>query len=439
MNDRRLWTVDAARGFAALWVVAHHVLVFNEMPLLGSPVDQQIGWLACIIRTLRFGNMGVPVFFVISGFSIHLAQALHPERHFSIRDYAFRRIWRLYPPYLFALVGAAGLAMAAPVLLRHGDIPGWRMPWWYAGGAPWWYGLACLTTQQAQVPSWANWIWAYNVSLWSIGTEAQLYLAYIFLRPLACRWGFDRIALAAAPVGLLWCTAAPAQSTTAIWGPGWFWAFKTCLIGHLFSWCLGAHLADCYAASRNANQPTMPWRAIGMGAAILVAVSLVLPPVEWALDGARAMMVALATAAILWQLITRERQTGWRPGLIGSRFSWAGVRSYSVYLWHAPVLRLITIAYLVFLPRLPGDNFRCFLAFILAAIVSVVVGYVAFDLAERHFLEPPTAWLKQRNKRMVVTATPPAVSQALLSTVIEVVAMPKSVERQRQPEVTGAS
>jgi peptidoglycan/LPS O-acetylase OafA/YrhL len=368
-------------------------MVFNEAPFFGTHVQHLPGWLPIVITPFQVGLMGVPVFFVISGFCIHLPQALNSQRPFSARTYLWRRAWRLYPPYLFALVGAVGLAVVGPYLLRWDRLPPALVPWWYATNVPQGYALVCLTTQQSQMPAWAEWNWAYNVSLWSLGTEAQLYVAYLVLRPLARTFGFDRIAWLAAPIGLLWSVSGPANWQ---WGAGWFWAYKTCLLGHLFSWCLGAHLANCYASAGNLAQHVAAWRAIGAAAAVLVCTSIFLPPVDWALDAVRGMVVAVAAAAVLWHLITREQNVGRRPGAIGSRLRWVGLRSYSVYLWHAPIIRVMTMAYIVFLPDLGGDYPRCIVACILAGIVSVSIGLIAFELVERHFLKPCPIRLTRR-------------------------------------------
>ena len=117
--------VDQLRGLAALAVVACHLSVsaYLRAPNLdGGPWP----WLRMI---LGFGYLGVPLFFVISGFCIHLpyARALAGDREDAAlpdwRRFFARRFWRLYPPYLGALVVAVAL-------------------WWVTGGPIWWPGGA---------------------------------------------------------------------------------------------------------------------------------------------------------------------------------------------------------------------------------------------------------------------------------------------------------
>src|SRR5438552_4050796 len=99
----RLQSIDALRGIAALGVVFYHAVIQtpNAVPnnLLRWPVKLlQLG--------SSFGYIGVFLFFVISGFCIHLqwAKARANGQSQSIEFGAFwkRRIRRLYPPYLTA-------------------------------------------------------------------------------------------------------------------------------------------------------------------------------------------------------------------------------------------------------------------------------------------------------------------------------------------------
>lgn len=93
--DLRFPHVDALRAFAALSVFAFHLLL---QPGYAPPASLQ-PWTANL-------NVGVPVFFVISGFVIYrpFARArLASDRAPTVRGYARRRAFRLLPAYWVAL------------------------------------------------------------------------------------------------------------------------------------------------------------------------------------------------------------------------------------------------------------------------------------------------------------------------------------------------
>jgi len=87
----RLAWLDALRGFAALCVVFDH-----GTGLVLRPVH------AYLYHWLNFGQYGVFVFFMVSGYIIPASL----ERKGSIRGFWVSRAFRLYPLYLLALVAA---------------------------------------------------------------------------------------------------------------------------------------------------------------------------------------------------------------------------------------------------------------------------------------------------------------------------------------------
>ena len=71
---QRLLSIDCLRGLAALGVVLHHASLQNPAGLgPGHPVT-------VVEEVLGLGFAGVWLFFVISGFCIHLSQARAPKR-----------------------------------------------------------------------------------------------------------------------------------------------------------------------------------------------------------------------------------------------------------------------------------------------------------------------------------------------------------------------
>ncbi|MBP9757659.1 MAG: acyltransferase [Candidatus Pacebacteria bacterium] len=70
--------LDAVRFFAAFWVMNFHYF------LSADPVPQ--------LHWYRFGNLGVQLFFIISGFVI-----VHSLKGKTLKEFATGRFWRLFP------------------------------------------------------------------------------------------------------------------------------------------------------------------------------------------------------------------------------------------------------------------------------------------------------------------------------------------------------
>ena len=151
--------IDQLRGVAALAVVLCHAAVSAETVVV-DPSHQSWHWASWL---LGWGYLGVPLFFVISGLCIHLPTASALAAGRSARPdwqrFFQRRFWRLYPPYLAALVLAGGL-----LLVIRGELPvGWR-------GV-----LAQVFLVHTFSPTTFD---GLNPPAWTLAVETQLYLAY---------------------------------------------------------------------------------------------------------------------------------------------------------------------------------------------------------------------------------------------------------------------
>src|SRR5437773_2711368 len=103
-HGERLLSIDALRGLAALGVVLYHAIQQTKEPIAPGVLK----WTALLIQFVSgYGYVGVFLFFVISGFCIHLqwarARAAGATGEIRFRAFWKRRIRRLYPPYLIAL------------------------------------------------------------------------------------------------------------------------------------------------------------------------------------------------------------------------------------------------------------------------------------------------------------------------------------------------
>ena len=90
-----------------MWVIVFHSRVtlwvgfiqIRKSPELYSPFDRLVAWLSLPVAC---GGSAVMLFFLISGFCIHVPYAAS-SRDFGFRQYALRRSLRIIPPYLFAV------------------------------------------------------------------------------------------------------------------------------------------------------------------------------------------------------------------------------------------------------------------------------------------------------------------------------------------------
>ncbi len=96
--------IDGLRFLAIASVVAYHLTEFLTTKV--NPTSPSLVDFSFLHRCLNQGNLGVPLFFVISGFVLGLPFAKHflgGEKRLSLKAYYLRRLTRLEPPYILVL------------------------------------------------------------------------------------------------------------------------------------------------------------------------------------------------------------------------------------------------------------------------------------------------------------------------------------------------
>ena len=322
----RLLSIDALRGIAALGVVLYHA-VHQTAGAVPSNIFQYPIRLVQFLSS--FGYIGVFLFFVISGFCIHLqwakAHAAGQEHPVRFRAFWKRRLRRLYPPYLIALAVYLGMtALTAGIDVTHFFVYDVVMH------------LLMLHNLDPQT------CYSINGVFWTLAIEEQLYLAYFLLLFLRMRlgWGITLVICALARLGwfgvshLVWLKSGigiPVPEGAA---------------SHWFIWALGALGVE--AAFGLVKLPKWCRNLWLGGIAVIVAsvISAALPNMQkdtfvhttaWLLMhplwgfGFFVLVNRFVHAEQMWQ----GRLS--RPRLVAG-FAAIGVFSYSLYLTHELVI-----------------------------------------------------------------------------------------------------
>lgn len=111
-TDRSIPSLDGLRAVSIALVLVSHAAATSWSPISKSAV-----------LLYDFGNLGVRIFFVISGFLItSLLLNEIGSGTISLRRFWMRRILRIVPPYYTLLLITAGLAFSGFIELRPGDL-----------------------------------------------------------------------------------------------------------------------------------------------------------------------------------------------------------------------------------------------------------------------------------------------------------------------------
>lgn len=289
-------------------------------------------------------DIGVPVFFVLSGFLLYLPHAragLGAARPPQLRDYLVRRAARLLPAWL--------LVLAATYLL----VPQARA----AEGSHWVANLLMVQTWRVdwQVPGLNH--------LWSLSTEAAFYLA---LPPLA--WLVHRLSrrsrsatlrrdprrevavlLALVPVAWLWrvlvsTESVPVDISALQWLPGhldWF------AVGMVLAVLRVRALAGEGQAAfvRDVVVGAATWLRVAAACLLWLATTSLAGPVDLSPTTTDQDLVKHLAYLAIATLVVAPTALGGTDGFsrwLGSPvMSWLGTISYGVFLWHLPVLYVV--------------------------------------------------------------------------------------------------
>ncbi len=377
----RLISIDALRGAAAMAVLLFHAITFQSNSGPTSFSLSGVFWFRRLFEFLRFGDIGVPLFFVISGFCIHLRWAKQ-RRQTETADIRFlefwkRRLWRLYPPYLAALCLSMSLVYVAfathrtvTTLIEYPGNPRYWVPIDFTVHALMLHGLHPVL-----------WKTGGNAVYWTLAIEEYFYLLYFPLLLFRRRFGLG-MSLA--------CVLGLGTATSVLAGcflPEQSRIFVNSSAPVLWiQWCLGMVAAEAYVGL--IRLPSLA-RSLWLVPLWLTA-AVVCRQHTASIERFGGIIVPLLWGMGFFTLMNHciDAEKSGRPtgGLLTRWLAKVGLFSYSLYLIHLPV-RSSLKSLLGHSVASVGPIGYCVAALAMAAS-GLFAGWAFFMLVERRFISP---------------------------------------------------
>lgn len=359
MRTKSYQSIQFLRAIAALAVVAFHtdgnVALYGWTPHAFS-------------RVAHYGEIGVDIFFVISGFVIALVSAGAPPGVRTAREFLAARVARIVPIYWLVSAAFAALLLAAPAYFE-----------------PWTFGsthvvAANLLASFVFVPSLnASGLIAPVLNVgWTLNYEAWFYVVFAVALCVTRR-----------PLALVAAVLAGTSLLRLAHGAGVPFLFYTNPI--VLEFVAGCCLGTWYA--RGARLPLRAALAVLVG--VIVLHRFYAPTLT---EDNRFVVFGLPAFALVATALSLETRVRW-----GRLMLRLGDASYSLYLTHLLALPLVLKLMLMAdrAHRLPGDA--------VAAIVvlgAVLAGFACHLWLERPLTRLAARWLVRRDATSRTHAKP---------------------------------
>jgi peptidoglycan/LPS O-acetylase OafA/YrhL len=386
----RYYSLDLWRGVACLLVVLHHATIYapayRQAERGEALAANAATWL--VAATTRMW-VGVPLFFVISGYCISATADSSRRRPRALVRYFTRRFRRIYPPY-WVLLGL----LAVFVIVLDGLVPGLLADDYAGIPPPWrlsvgqWFGNLTLTE------SWRRHLGGgpvgyFNGMAWTLCYEEQFYAVVGLMLTLAPRRFFTGAAVVTALTAGLYALVRNRGALDGFFFDG-YWI----------------HFAAGIVVYYRINYAT-GWRARAANLLLLAGLLgfawkhfLVLHAHSNVGEGG---VVACAFALLL------SFSHPWDRRLASARAArpllFCGQICYSLYLVHWPVVK--AVGHGLYLLGVRGDTATVLITVPVGVAASVLLAWGFFRLCERRFLNTPAATAPQA---AAPNAAPPGVA-----------------------------
>ncbi|MCM2399013.1 acyltransferase [Rhizobium sp. S95] len=316
----RFTSLDSLRGIAALTVVLHHIFLTFPQAIVPVDLSSLSVWLDPVtylryspLRTIVGGRPAVILFFALSGFVLALPFAV--GRSTPYPSYLVKRFCRIYIPFAASIAFAAMLASLSPAGPIQGLSDWFNMKSWTE---PVSIKLILSHLLMLGTPSSMD----LNNVMWSLVHEMRISLFFPLIALFLLR--ARRIAL---PVFfMIWLLAS---AIVMLFRPDPLTRSLLDTAIYTLFFALGAQMAiDRTRITDIVSSLSRPalWSGLAL-AFTLFAVPPGLPGAELLYGLASIMVIAAALG-----------NNGFRTALEHDGCQWLGRISYSLYLFHLPVL-----------------------------------------------------------------------------------------------------
>jgi peptidoglycan/LPS O-acetylase OafA/YrhL len=312
----RYKSLTAWRGIACLSIVIFHSLFNGDLSIIPESKATIV-----LVEVLRRFWIGVPIFFVISGYCvIASADRLRHDRG-AAKQFFWRRFWRIYPPYWFWLALAGLTVYIVETFIQPGFFR-WGMISNPSGLTLWqWIGNLTLTeTWRSNFTLGVQWMWL--APAWTLAYEEQFYAVVGLVLIMARHFFFQALALVTLIV--IVGTVYP------FWGPK---ANGTFLDG---KWIMFASGTLVYYIVNYVTPRRQFWLCLLLWFGVLSAFADPRQLLNSSVDEPNQMYLAAFGFALLAIFLQRWDQELTNCPLLRP-FFYCGEMCYSIYLVHWPV------------------------------------------------------------------------------------------------------
>ena len=391
-----IYALDGVRAIACLCVISFHLNLFSLLAHLWSPMLNDVG--ATMISSIALaGEMGIMLFFILSGFLLFLPFAkaiLFDQPRPSLRRYYVRRVFRILPSYYVALLLMT--LYLQPIYLQPAHLHEFWLFLTFRMDFP-------LTYQQINPPFWTlaiefQFYLVLPLIAWLISKVAsQGVLRIRMLKMNACIFAMLAWGIATRYWGFFMTSSTPTQDFTL---PA---MISSALRPYIFGtsgkyfevFAIGMFIAVAYLYLQNEAHTSRlniytrflsPYLFV-LGILIIACANLwhyyvvyvhgitlhYLDAYQGILNSSKDVFNAMSFAlgyglclfAILHGPASLRRPFEWLP------LRWIGLISYSLYIWHDPFVIIFQIYFLSKFQVLGWASSTQYMLFVLWVLVTV--------------------------------------------------------------------